>query len=217
MRKPVAFAAVAAALVAAGCGSEGIPNSGSTSRGQTLFTEKCGSCHTLAAAGTKGQIGPNLDDAFRQDRLDGFDDSTISALVRNQIAYPIEHPGTGVPGMPANIVTGEDANSVALFVASVAATGKKPPAPPGGGGGGGGGKPDGKQIFESAGCTGCHTLADAGSTGNVGPNLDDAKPSKDLVVERVTNGQGAMPSFKGQLSEAEIQAVADYVSSAAGK
>jgi cbb3-type cytochrome c oxidase subunit III len=214
VRRPVALAAVVAALVAAGCGSEGIPDSGSTSQGQVLFTQKCGSCHTLAAAGTKGTIGPNLDDAFRQDRIDGFDDSTISALVRNQIAYPIEHPGTGVPGMPANIVTGEDANSVALYVASVAATGKKPPAPPGGGGGG---KPDGKQIFESAGCTGCHTLADAGSTGNVGPNLDDAKPPKALVVERVTNGQGAMPSFKGQLSEAEIQAVADYVSSAAGK
>jgi len=218
VRRPVALAAVAAALVAAGCGSEGIPSSGSTSQGQTLFAEKCGSCHTLAAAGTKGQIGPNLDDAFRQARKDGFDESTISALVRNQIAYPIEHPGTGVPGMPANIVTGEDADSVALYVASVAATGARPPAPGGaGGGGGGGGKPDGKQIFESAGCAGCHTLADAGSNGNVGPNLDDAKPPKALVVDRVTNGQGAMPSFKGQLSEAEIQAVADYVSSAAGK
>ena len=216
MRIPVAFAAVVAALVAAGCGSEGFPESGSTAQGQVLFTQKCGQCHTLAAAGTKGLIGPNLDDAFRQDRADGFDDSTISALVLNQIAYPIEHPGTGVPGMPSNIVTGEDANSVALYVASVAATGKKPPAPPGGGGGGGG-KPDGKQIFASAGCTGCHTLKDAGSTGTVGPNLDDAKPPKALVVERVTNGMGAMPSFKGQLSEAEIEAVADYVSSAAGK
>jgi len=214
VRIPVAFAAVAAALVAAGCGSEGIPNSGSTSQGQTLFAQKCGSCHTLAAAGTKGMIGPNLDDAFRQARKDGFDESTISALVRNQIAYPIEHPGTGVPGMPANIVTGADADSVAVYVASVAATGAKPPAPPGGGGGG---KPDGKQIFASAGCTGCHTLADAGANGNVGPNLDDAKPPKALVVQRVTNGQGAMPSFKGQLSEAEIEAVADYVSSAAGK
>ena len=214
MRVPVALAAVVAALVAAGCGSEGIPSSGSTSQGQTLFTQKCGVCHTLAAAGTKGQIGPNLDDAFRRARQDGFDDSTIAALVRNQIAYPITNPGTGVKGMDANIVTGEDADSVALYVASVAATGAKPPAPSGGGGGG---KPDGKQVFTSAGCSGCHTLADAGSNGNVGPNLDDAKPPKALVVERVTNGMGAMPSFKGQLSEAEIQAVADYVSSAAGK
>ena len=57
----------------------------------------------------------------------------------------------------------------------------------------------------------------AGSTGTVGPNLDEAKPSKELVIDRVTNGQGGMPSFKGQLSEAQIQAVADYVSSNAGK
>jgi cbb3-type cytochrome c oxidase subunit III len=219
VRKPVALAAFAAALVAAGCGSEGIPDSGSSSQGQVLFSQRCGQCHTLAAAGTKGQIGPNLDDAFRRARKDGFDESTIAALVRNQIAYPITHPGTGVPGMPANLVKGEDADSVARFVASVAATGAKPPAPPGGGGGcggGGGGKPDGKQIFSSAGCTGCHTLADANSNGNVGPNLDDAKPPKALVVERVTNGMGAMPSFKGQLSKAEIEAVADYVSSVAG-
>ena len=47
-------------------------------------------------------------------------------------------------------------------------------------------------------CGGCHTLADAGSTGNVGPNLDDAKPSYDLVVDRVTNGQGGMPSFRAR-------------------
>jgi mono/diheme cytochrome c family protein len=74
----------------------------------------------------------------------------------------------------------------------------------------------GKQVFESAGCAGCHTLADAGSTGNVGPNLDEAKPDHALVVERVTNGQGAMPSFKDQLSEEQIQDVAAYVSGAAG-
>ena len=215
MQRAAALAALLAALVAAGCGSEGLPQSGSTSRGQQLFTQKCGSCHTLAAAGTKGQIGPNLDDAFARPRKDGFDDSTIAGLVRNQIAYPVTKPGTGVPGMPANLVKGDDADSVALFVASVAATGARPPAPAGGGGGGG--KADGKQVFASAGCTGCHTLADAGSNGNVGPNLDDAKPPKALVVDRVTNGKGAMPSFKGQLSDAEIQAVADYVSSAAGK
>ena len=75
----------------------------------------------------------------------------------------------------------------------------------------------GKEVFESAGCVGCHTLADAGATGNVGPNLDEAKPSADLVVTRVTNGMGAMPPFKGQLSEKQIQDVAAYVSSVAGQ
>jgi mono/diheme cytochrome c family protein len=74
----------------------------------------------------------------------------------------------------------------------------------------------GKQVFETAGCTSCHTLADAGATGTVGPNLDDAKPPASLVVDRVTHGKGVMPSFSGQLSEQQIQDVAAYVSSVAG-
>jgi len=99
--------------------------------------------------------------------------------------------------------------------------------PPGGGGGGGETTPTtpaepsgdataGKQVFESAGCTSCHTLADAGATGTVGPNLDEAKPPASLVVDRVTHGKGVMPSFSGQLSEQQIQDVAAYVSSVAG-
>jgi mono/diheme cytochrome c family protein len=72
----------------------------------------------------------------------------------------------------------------------------------------------GKEVFDSAGCSGCHTLADAGATGNVGPNLDDASPPYDLVIDRVTNGKGVMPSFSGQLSEQQIQDVAAYVSQA---
>jgi mono/diheme cytochrome c family protein len=75
----------------------------------------------------------------------------------------------------------------------------------------------GKAVFTSASCGGCHTLADAGAKGAVGPNLDDAKPSKALVVDRVTNGKGAMPSFKGQLSPQQIQDVAAYVSETAGR
>lgn len=74
----------------------------------------------------------------------------------------------------------------------------------------------GKQVFETAGCTSCHTLKDAGATGTVGPNLDDAKPPATLVVDRVTHGKGVMPSFSGQLSEQQIQDVAAYVSSVAG-
>ena len=69
----------------------------------------------------------------------------------------------------------------------------------------------GKKVFTSAGCSGCHTLAAAGSTGNVGPNLDDAKPDRDLIHERVTNGKPPMPSFKGQLSEKEIEDVVAFV------
>jgi uncharacterized membrane protein len=73
----------------------------------------------------------------------------------------------------------------------------------------------GKQLFLSAGCAGCHTLADAGATGTVGPNLDTARPSDSLVAERVRDGKGVMPSFAGELDDAEIAAVAAYVSRAA--
>jgi mono/diheme cytochrome c family protein len=74
----------------------------------------------------------------------------------------------------------------------------------------------GKKIFTSAGCVSCHTLADAGATGTVGPNLDAAKPDYRLATARVTNGKGAMPSFKGQLSDQEIADVAAYVVTATG-
>ncbi len=72
----------------------------------------------------------------------------------------------------------------------------------------------GEAVFASAGCGGCHTLEAAGSSGKVGPNLDNAKPDAALVVERVTNGMGVMPSFQGDLSEKQIQDVAAYVSGA---
>ena len=69
----------------------------------------------------------------------------------------------------------------------------------------------GEAVFESAGCGSCHALEAAGSSGEVGPNLDEAKPDLDLVVDRVTNGAGVMPSFKGQLDEKQIQDVARFV------
>jgi len=76
----------------------------------------------------------------------------------------------------------------------------------------------GKAVFLGAsGCTGCHTLADAGSTGTVGPNLDDAMPSFELAYDRVTNGQGGMPSFGTSLTDQQRADVAAYVSSVAGK
>jgi len=74
----------------------------------------------------------------------------------------------------------------------------------------------GKKVFTSAGCAGCHTLKDAGATGNVGPNLDQAKPPLSLAVARVTKGAGAMPSFKGQLSDKQIADVTAYVVSKSG-
>lgn len=82
--------------------------------------------------------------------------------------------------------------------------------------GGAGDAAAGKAVFASAGCGSCHALADAGASGSVGPDLDEGSPSADKVVERVTEGKGAMPSFKGQLSKTQIADVAAYVSSVVG-
>jgi cytochrome c oxidase subunit I len=75
----------------------------------------------------------------------------------------------------------------------------------------------GRKVFASAGCGSCHTLKAAGSSGTIGPNLDQARPSRQLVVDRVTNGLGGMPSFTDRLSTADIAAVADFVSQTAGR
>lgn len=225
--RPAAFVAgavwaVALTLALSGCGTGGYTSEGSQGSGKQLFTDRCGGCHTLADAGTVQTIGPNLDDAFAQARTDGLGTDTFVQIVRDQIYYPIEFTSTGAPGMPpvdktlpgcadveGDAFCVEDqrqaANDIAVYVAAVAGTGVTAEKPT-----------DGKTIFTQT-CASCHTLADAGTSGTVGPNLDQAKPSKELVVDRVTNGKGAMPSFKDSLDQAQIQAVADYVSSAAGR
>ena len=78
-------------------------------------------------------------------------------------------------------------------------------------------RPPGSQVFMASGCAGCHVLSAARRTGTVGPNLDQAKPTKELVVARVTNGKGAMPAFGQQLTPDQIEAVAEFVSTSAGK
>ncbi|MGI9112089.1 MAG: c-type cytochrome [Gaiellaceae bacterium] len=239
-----ACAILLAVLAASGCGTVGLSEAGdgNAASGKPLFTQKCGSCHVLADADTKGQIGPNLDDAFLQSRADGLGESTIQSVVCGQIEYPIEEPSTGAPGMPGpdtllpecadgsedeprGCVADQDeaAEDIAAYVASVA--GKPTAGTPASGadpGGstpkaGAGGGPDGEAIFADAGCGGCHVLEAAGSSGNVGPSLDESKPSKELVIERVTEGLGAMPSFADSYTPDEIAAVADYVVSATGR
>jgi cbb3-type cytochrome c oxidase subunit III len=227
-RRVLAIALVALAalvLLGTGCGETvGYTEAtGDKANGKVLFTEKCGGCHTLADAGTTGTIGPNLDDAFADSRRSGLGESTFIQVVRDSIAYPIVETSTGAPGMPANIVEGQDAIDVANYVASVAGTGKVPaaaPAPtttttpvePGAAGD----AAAGKVVFTES-CGGCHTLSDAGTAGNIGPNLDDKPHSADLVTERVTNGKGAMPSFSETLTATQIADVAAYVSSVSGK
>ncbi|HEV7773855.1 MAG TPA: cytochrome c [Conexibacter sp.] len=77
--------------------------------------------------------------------------------------------------------------------------------------------PDGAKVFASAGCASCHTLAAANATGQVGPNLDDLQPDAATVRSQVENGGGGMPSFSGDLSPEEIDAVATYVADNAGR
>ena len=205
------IAAVAAALLGAGCGSAAATQeAGSASSGRQLFIERCGSCHALADAGTQGPIGPDLDQAFAAAREHGFDESTIRDVVRGQIAYPTSEPVTGEPGMPANLVTGQDAADVAAYVAAVAAKpvedgGDGQAAPPS----------DPKALFTQL-CGACHVLADAGTTGTIGPSLDEARPELEAAIEQITNGGGGMPPFGGQLTEEQIRAVAEYVVGAAG-
>jgi mono/diheme cytochrome c family protein len=117
-RRPLAaaVATVLVAAVAAGCGQD---SSGSADlvNGKKLFkgTGTCGSCHTLARAGTKGTMGPNLDEAFHNSRESGFGDSVIEGVVRDQIAHP-RRASIMKPGL----VTGDDARDVAAYVGSVA-------------------------------------------------------------------------------------------------
>jgi cytochrome c6 len=79
---------------------------------------------------------------------------------------------------------------------------------------------DGKEIFTSTAmppCALCHTLAAAGASGEIGPNLDELRPDEDKVRRAVRGGLGNMPAYEGQLSAAEIDAVARYVASAAAR
>jgi mono/diheme cytochrome c family protein len=81
------------------------------------------------------------------------------------------------------------------------------PAPAGGG--------DAQQLFADN-CGNCHTLAAAGASGKVGPDLDQVQPGPELVTTQVENGGGGMPAFKGKLTDAQIKQIADYVSQNAG-
>jgi cbb3-type cytochrome c oxidase subunit III len=186
------------ALLAAGCGTGGLAKNGDAGTGKQLFQAKCGGCHALADAGTNGAVGPNLDDAFAYDRQQGYKDSTIEQVVRDQI----EIAGGR---MPSNLYTGQSATDVAAYVASVAGVPGK-----------GGSLTSGKDIFV-ANCGSCHTLKAAGTSGNVGPNLDQLRPDLARVERQVINGGTVMPAFKGKLTDVQIKAVANYVSSNAGK
>jgi mono/diheme cytochrome c family protein len=81
---------------------------------------------------------------------------------------------------------------------------------------GGGDAAAGEEVFASAGCGSCHTLEEAGTSGTVGPNLDDSQVDQAAAVQQITNGGGGMPPFDGQLDEQQIQDVAAFVVASEG-
>jgi mono/diheme cytochrome c family protein len=246
VRLAASVALALGALAAAGCGSGtgGVVSGGDASRGKELFIKgesgkpSCATCHTLkdavAAGAPAGKVGPDLDAAFSSDKAQGFKESTIRQVVADQIKFAGQY-GTQGPTMPQHLVTGDGVDDVAAYVASVAG---RPVA--GGGGGGGQAAPGttqqtttGQTTTQASGggsaanaasrslfktnCGSCHTLADAGTTGTVGPNLDDLKPDEATVRRQDRNGGGGMPAFKGILSTQQINALAKYIASVAGK
>src|SRR3954467_7664144 len=113
-----------AAIAAAGCGQSLVSDNDNLVAGKQMFVSKCGSCHVLSRAGTKGTTGPNLDAAFRRALFDGQGRTTVRGIVHEQILYPasLKNHSTGTQ-MPAKLVKGQDAEDVAAYVASVAARG----------------------------------------------------------------------------------------------
>ncbi len=199
----VTVCAGALAVALSGCGTGGYTSEGSQGAGKELFQQRCGGCHTLADAGTNGNIGPDLDDAFAQAREVGMTSDTFTQVVASQIKFPVEHPVTGAPGMPgpdgpmgtlpscddvegdAFCVEDQDGaiEDVATYVGAVAGTGITVEQPT-----------DGKSIF-TANCGSCHTLADAGTSGTVGTQPrrvtaaagarrrpSDERPGRDAVL-----------------------------------
>jgi mono/diheme cytochrome c family protein len=119
-RRGAVVAVVAASTLVvglAGCGTDDIKGSrADLVHGKQQFVERCGACHTLARAGTRGNLGPDLDAAFAQSIRDGFGRDTIQGVVHEQILYPNSR-------MPAKVVKGQSAVDVAAYVANAAAKG----------------------------------------------------------------------------------------------
>ncbi|MDP9189342.1 MAG: cytochrome c [Actinomycetota bacterium] len=186
-------------------------------RGESLFVQKCGSCHALTAAGTNADIGPNLDQAFRESRANGMDNDTVEGVVQRQIGYPrAASPEDVAVYMPANLVEGEDAEAVAAYVASVAGV-------------------PGIQApefiaseFFATNCGGCHVLSAAGTTGAIGPNLDQVLPGQQAaqISDSIVNPEtiisagfpaGVMPANYGDtLTPEQLAALVDYLTQSIG-
>ena len=195
-RAAIGLATTLLVLAGTGCGTGGVVEANADqTRGKELFKERCAACHVLADADAQGRVGPDLDAVFGANYDQGFDESTIRQVVADQIQFAGDFGADG-PTMPQDLVTGDDVDAVASYVAAAAGQGPGAGAVVGGGGGGGGGggqanppqattgattggqdegqgaTSGGKEIFDENGCGSCHTFKPAGSSGMVGPDLD---------------------------------------------
>jgi mono/diheme cytochrome c family protein len=215
------FAALATAIVLvpalSGCG---VSSKGDFNRGKQLFAAVCAQCHTLRDAGTSSTIGPNLDYAFAQARASGMDPETIAGVVKNQVENPRPSNQNPSVSMPADLLQGQDLDDVASYIGTVAGNpefqGPQLPNDPG------------AQVFAQNGCAGCHTLAATGSSGTVGPDLDQALPKqtagmiKESIVDpnkKQTPGfpLGVMPPDFGQtISSPDLDKLVQFLVKCAG-
>lgn len=192
-------------------------------RGRDLFLSKCGTCHALAQAGTSVNIGPDLDAAFARARADGMDSDTVEGVVQKQIAHPRipnvpeDSPLYSKVYMPPDLVTGQDAEDVATYVASVAGVpGAKPP------------NLTISQLFTEQ-CGICHAFKAAGTTATTGPDLDAVLKGEDAdfihkqIVDpnsEIAKGYppNVMPdSFEQTLGPEKVQDLVDYLLQNIGK
>ena len=223
-RASVALLAALIVVIASGCGTGGPTKGGNASAGRKLFVAdaRCGSCHTLKDAGSRGTVGPNLDAAFAESKANGYKMSSIENVVRDQIRYP-----TKGSGMPANLVTGQEADDVAAYVALCAASTDKQACPGIAATGTGG-----KGLYTSLGCQSCHSLDGSKSTGPTFKGLygskvqltngktvtADEKYLLDSIMDPdldIVQGYqpGVMTSVikKGQVSKDQAQQLVDFI------
>jgi cytochrome c oxidase subunit 2 len=214
--------------LATGCGTGGPAKGGNANQGKKLFqtTGQCGGCHTMKDAGSRGQIGPNLDEAFEQSRKERYKDSAIKNVVLDQIRFP-----TTGSGMPADLVTGNDAVDVAAYVARCAGTDPANEADrlacPGIVA-----KPGGEGLYASLGCQGCHSIDGSASSGPTFKGLfgstvtltdgQKAKADEPYLLDSILNPdreivKGYQPGVmsavipKGAVPQDQAQELVDYI------
>ena len=203
----IAVAALAGAALVTGCTGAAASREGADlASGKELFAEKCGSCHVMADAGTRGQLGPNLDNAFGYPRQQKIDESTFFQITIDQMRIPAPPmPDFDDPDSKARL-SEEQLVSIAEYVSRCAGVQliKNKPAECNG-------PPNSPQAIFTASCGSCHTLSEAGTKGTTGPNLDESKPGLQEAITQIRNGGDGMPAFKGDLTDAQIRAIAEFI------